>query len=242
MNTRFFILVFVVTLWLTLFSSCNSQQHNEDLKSTLKHYNICLIIDGTDLITGESGIPKLKKGDIIELANTLSCKGVGSLYVGYIDSNADNNAWAIFEWSDTPPIYPGPKPSHEQIKKYSTKIDAYDTAKKKYDDKLSSTLEAFEHDCDNIFNMAYSNEVARQKYGSDINGAVNIAVKFLKSDEVSKSHIILISDGVDNVHKELASIPASIELLIVNTNAAKHQFEQAKEFVTLKQVTNYILK
>jgi len=55
-------------------------------------------------------------------------------------------------------------------------------------------------------------------------------------------YIILVSDGCDNVGKELAELTQGTEILLVNSNVAKHQYGNliSREFVTLDQAINYI--
>ena len=84
----------------------------------------------------------------------------------------------------------------------------------------------------------------KKKKGSDVNGAINKASKLLRAStqEGVHSYIILVSDGCDNVGKELNKFDTNTELTIVNSTTIKHQYQEyvSKEYVTLKQVYNYI--
>ena len=88
--------------------------------------------------------------------------------------------------------------------------------------------------------------MAKQKNGSDVNGAINQAIRVLQASEdgSSTSYIILVSDGCDNVGKELQPIPDNTELIVVNTNVTKHQYGDlvSREFVNLQQAMKYIFK
>lgn len=93
---------------------------------------------------------------------------------------------------------------------------------------------------------AYSEKVAKARNGSDINGALNQALRLL-SPNAKKSDvniILLISDGVDNGGKALSDKPENIEIILLNDNVAKHSYGEFidNEFVTLNQAINHIFK
>ena len=130
------------------------------------------------------------------------------------------------------------------IEEYREITKQYQKDSLSYSSSLVDAIGTLSRDCERICNIAYSDEVAKQKNGSDVNGAINQAIRLLRANEQQSdySYIILVSDGCDNVGKELAFFPQSAQLLLVNSNVAKHQYDDIveREFVTLSQASNYI--
>lgn len=230
---------------MTVMSSCGSgESKQKDEPQTINRYNICLVLDGTDRLTNENGVPQISSSEVVKLAKTLAKNGVGSFYLSYVDANCDNNKVAIFDWHKESPIVPGRRPTYMKMSEYKEITKKYQTDSLSYSSGLVDAIGMFSRDCERICNIAYSDEVAKQKNGSDVNGTINQAIRLLRANEQQSdySYIILVSDGCDNVGKELTFFPQSTELLIVNSNVAKHQYEDIveREFVTLDQVSNYI--
>lgn len=240
-----YLLITKVMMFITILQSCNStSKESHDVIQDDKHYNICLVLDGTDRLTEENCVPQLAADEILNFAKTISERGKGFLYVAYIDKNCDNNHIAAFEWMEDKPIYHGEKPGYMKMVDYKKQEKADVDKKEAYDCRLTNALGEFSSECLAIVESAYSDAVALQKNGSDVTGAINQANKLLRAStqEGIKSYIILVSDGCDNVGKELDKIDTNTELIIVNSNTAKHQYQEyvSKEYVTLKQVYNYI--
>lgn len=213
------------------------------MNSTPKYYNICLVLDGTDVETHQNSIPVITTNDILEFAAKMTQSGLGTLYVGYIDSNVDNNnSVAIFDWKYTYPIEPDTKPSYMKNSDYTKLKSNYERGMKEWEHKKDSLLSIFEKDCSMICKTAYSSEVAKQKQGSDIYGALNLSFRMLNASERQggRNIIVMVSDGVDNVNKPLNEIPSTTEIYIVNGNVAKHNFKTTREFVTMKQVEDHL--
>jgi len=241
-NYQLWTILFVISVFLT---SCNAlASAQQDAPTHQKQYNICLVLDGTDRLSEENGVPCVPYEEMVNLANTLTEKGTGNLYVSYVDNNCDNNRVAVFEWSEMKPSAPGNKPDYMKMAKYNELVSAYEEAQGKYSSHLEESIRAFSHDCSCIEKMAYSDVVAHQKKGSDVNGAINQADRLLRASAHGDNHpyIILVSDGCDNVGKELAELTQGTEILLVNSNVAKHQYGNliSREFVTLDQAINYI--
>ena len=112
-----------------------------------------------------------------------------------------------------------------KMSEYKEMTKTYKTDSLSYSSSLVDAVGMFSRDCERICNIAYSDEVAKQKNGSDVNGAINQAIRLLRANEQQSdySYIILVSDGCDNVGKELAFFPQSTQLLLINSNVAKHQ-------------------
>lgn len=230
---------------MTLFQSCSVIPEESTSKTQdVNHYNICLILDGTDRLSEENGVPVVTSEEINKLANTLSDKGVGNLYVSYVDKNCDNNHVAIFEWQEEKPALLGEKPGYMKMTKYKELQEATNKKDNEYKKRMEEALEAFAAESDAIVASAYSDEVAKQKKGSDVNGAINKANRLLRASNIDSecSYIILVSDGCDNVGNTLLDFPPNAELVIVNSNVSKHQYGGLvfHEFVTLKQAIKYI--
>lgn len=236
----------IMIAMMTVMSSCGSveSKQKKDEPQTINRYNICLVLDGTDRLTNENGVPQISSSEVVKLAKTLAKNGVGSFYLSYVDANCDNNKVAIFDWHKKHPIEPGIKPGYMKMSEYKEMTKTYKTDSLSYSSSLVDAVGMFSRYCERICNIAYSDEVAKQKNGSDVNGAINQAIRLLRANEQQSdySYIILVSDGCDNVGKELTFFPQSTELLIVNSNVAKHLYEDIveREFVTLYQVSNYI--
>ncbi len=235
----------MVVIVMTSIQSCNSSSKETlDSFQNDKQYNICLILDGTDRLTEENSVPELSSDEISNLAQTITERGKGFLYVTYIDKDCDNNHIAIFEWQEDKPLSHGEKPGYMKMVDYKKQEKAYNDEKESYDCHLTDAISKFSNECMSILESAYSDAVALQRNGSDVNGAINKASKLLRAStrEGVHSYIILVSDGCDNVGKELYNLDAHTELIIVNSNVTKHQYQEyvSKEYVTLKQVFNYI--
>ena len=229
---------------MLLFVSCTETSRDKEQESN--RYNICLVLDGSDRISKQNCIPQVSVEQILEIAQILTSNGTGSFYVCYVDGNCDNNTVALFEWQHEKPtkLRIEDKPSYMKMAEYKKLAAKYYIDSLTYSSGLANTIEKFTKDCEKICRMAYSNEVAKQKNGSDVNGAINQAIRLLRASEhqTDFSYIVLVSDGCDNIGKDLTPIPESTKLFTVNTNVAKHQYGElvSKEFVTLKQATNYI--
>lgn len=239
------LLITMVMVVMTLLQSCNSSSKEaQDVIQNDKQYNICLILDGTDRLTEENSVPELSSDEISNLAQKITEKGKGYFYVTYVDKDCDNNHMAFFEWQEDKPLCQGEKPGYMKMVDYKKQEKEFNETKESYDSRLTDAIEVFSNECMTILEFAYSDAVALQRNGSDVNGAINKAGKLLRAStqEGGHSYIILVSDGCDNVGKELYKLDANTELIIVNSNVAKHQYQEyvSKEFVTLKQVFNYI--
>ena len=232
---------------LTLLPACESiTKPVQGSMMSKKQFNICLVLDGTDHLSKQNGVPSITNDELIRVAETLSNKGIGCLYVSYVDKDCDNNQVAIFEWMEERPQAPGDKPGYMKMKEYNRLEEQYKDDKAAYDLLLSDALREFSQDCSVVSEAAYSDAVAHQKRGSDVNGAINQAGRLLRASKngADISFIILVSDGCDNVGKGLLQLPQSTELFIVNSNVSKHQYNEliSNEFVTLQQAVNYIFK
>lgn len=240
-----YLLIIKVMIVMTIIQSCNlSSKETQDVIQSDKQYNICLVLDGTDRLTEENSVPKPSVDEILSFAKAISEKGKGSLYVTYIDKDCDNNHIAIYEWMEDKPMNHGEKPGYMKMADYQKQEKADNEQKEAYDCSLTDALSKFSDECTTIIEAAYSDVVALQKKGSDVNGAINKANKLLRASaqEGVSSCIILISDGCDNVGKDLNKLDTNTELIMVNSNVTKHQYQEyvSKEYVTLKQVYNYI--
>ncbi len=217
---------------------------NSDSVQDCYSYNICLVLDGSDRLSNQNEVPQVSTEEIVGFAKSLAEKGRGSLYVSFVDNNCDNNKVAVFEWDMEKPSTLERKPGYMKASEYAEIEDANRQKHQEYSQALVNSIEYFSRDCSRITGMAYSDEVARQKNGSDVNGALNQAIRLLRAKEEQSdfSYIVLVSDGCDNVGKELTYFPQSTELLIVNSSVTQHPYGDivSREFVTLKQALSYI--
>ena len=230
---------------MTVLQSCSAVADETQSKfQKTNRYNICLIIDGTDRLCNQNEVPYVSVAEMDSLASFICRNGQGTLYVSYVDTDCDNNKVAIFEQFAVRPSNIGPKPDYVQVSKYNKEKEQCRKEQDAYERKKEETINQFSSECDFIVSAAYSNSVARQQNGSDVNGAINKAIRLLRASEQEdgQSFIILVSDGCDNVGKHLHSLPNGVELLMVNSNVSKHQYGDivSKEFVSLKQAQKYI--
>jgi len=237
----------IVMSVLLLLQSCGSvTDESVSADSECKYYNVCIILDGTDRLSQSNSVPRIEIDEIVKFARTISEKGKGSLYVGYVDKNCDNNSVAMFEWNQDRPSEIGKKPDCMTVKEYEKQKHFSDSTADAYRSSIDAAIMNNRTEIASIQELAYSDFVAQQSRGSDVNGAINQAIRLLRASygDFEKSYIVLVSDGVDNVGKALNTLPDSIELLIVNANDSKHQYGDlvSKEFVTLTQAFNYIFK
>lgn len=237
--------VIMVTIFITLLQSCNTMiKEDQGVPQDNNFYNLCLILDGTDRLAEQNGVPEVTIEEIMEITECVSEKGKGTLYVSYVDNNCDNNHVAIYEWLEDKPLSHGEKSGYMKMSEYK-KLEKADVDKQEaYNHRLTDALEEFSRKCLIVRDLAYSDAVALQKNGSDVNGAINQAIKLLRASaqEGIHSYIILVSDGCDNVGKEQEELSPGTELIIVNSNVLKHQYQKivSREFVTLRQAINYI--
>ena len=234
----------ILIAFSTVLSGCVNLESEHDKTTILaKRLNICVILDGTDRLCNQAGVPIVSSDEIVEFAKMLANNGVGSFYLSYVDNNCDNNRVAVFEWDMKKPTEIGRKPGHVKVAEYDAMKSANKMEMAAYSEALNNAVELFARDCETICKSAYSDIVAKQKNGSDVTGAINQAIRLLRAnqEESDFSSIILVSDGCDNVGKQLDDLQSS-KLFIVNSNVSKHQYADivSKEFVTLRQSFNYI--
>lgn len=239
------LLLIMATAIMIVLQSCGAiaDEKQSELQKTT-YYNICLIIDGTDRLCNQNDVPYVSVAEMESLASFICKNGLGTLYVSYVDKDCDNNKIAIFEQNDIRPSDIGRKAGYVQISKYNKEKEQRQKDQDAYDRKEAETINQFSSECDLIVSAAYSNSVAKQQKGSDVNGAINKAIRLLCASEQQdgQSFIILVSDGCDNVGKQLHSLPNDVKLLLVNSNVSKHHYEDivSKEFASLKQAQKYI--
>lgn len=233
----------IVFASVMMISSCGNTDSINENSIPAKSYNICILLDGTDRISNQAGVPVVSPDEIVEFAKMFANNGGGSLYLGYIDDNCDNNKVAVFEWNEKKPVEIGKKPGYMKVAEYNKLKASNDSTIIAYRTALDSAITEFSHNCETICESAYSETVAKHKKGSDVTGAINQAIRLLRAnqDKYDFSYIILVSDGLDNVGKQLDDLQSS-KLFIVNSNVSMHQYADiiSKEFVTLKQSFNYI--
>ena len=242
MKKRNFLVILIT--FAAIVTSCASMESNQsDSNASISHYNLCLILDGTDRLSNQAGVPIVSSDEIVEFVKMFANNGTGSFYLSYVDNNCDNNRVAVFEWDMKKPTEIGRKPGHVKVAEYDAMKSANEMEMAAYSEALNDALELFAKECETICKSAYSDIVAKQKNGSDVTGAINQAIRLLKAnqEESDFSSIILVSDGCDNVGKQLDDLQSS-KLFIVNSNVSKHQYADivSKEFVTLRQSFNYI--
>lgn len=225
-----------------VLSSCHSSAPSSDVQNTdpAKH-NICLIIDGTDRLTHESCFPLLSTDQIVAVAQKIADHGVGTLYVSYIDEKSVNNAFSVFAWDKERPDPLPQKPETMPTEVYKRRVQEHDALMDEYVTELESAVARFSTDTKGIVALAYSDAVAGKSKASDVNGAINRAVRMLKaeSDDVPVSYIVVVSDLCDNIGCSLEDIPDGMELVVINTNINSLDVI-SKQCPTFDQAIKYI--
>ena len=105
--------IIIAMMTMSSCGSAESKQSNET--QTIDRNNICLVLNGTDRLTNENGVPQISSSEVVELAKMLVNKGVGNLYLSYVDANCDNNKVAIFDWHKKRPIGLEAKPGYMKM-------------------------------------------------------------------------------------------------------------------------------
>jgi len=95
---KFIELAIIIAIMTAAMPSCNSMETKQgDETKTINRYNICLVLDGTDRLTNENGVPQISSSEVVELAKMLENKSVKNLYLSYVDANCDKNKVDIFD-------------------------------------------------------------------------------------------------------------------------------------------------
>jgi len=238
---NFFSITMVISI---MFLSCKTEFQKEEAQE-IQHINIALVLDGSDVMTQENSIPIVSVEEMADWAKAISTNGMGAISVTYVDSDVDNNgAPAIFSWREEPPSELGKKPNSESVSAWRRKKSENESKKKDYERSLAAASSKFQKECEDIHRKAYNELVYSPKKGSDINGAINQAYHVLlaSKEEGDRCYMVLVSDGIDNRGKELSPISPEIEVILVCSNASRHQYGSlvTKEFATLEQAKRYI--
>ena len=227
----------------SFFVSCHTTTDTTESAKTEKVYNVAVILDGTDRIQNSNAISQVSTAELTDLARKIADNGTGSLFVSYVDRDCSNNYFALFEIDEEKPQAPGKKKEHVMQSNYDQQMRKYKDAIETYDEKFTQALERFSCSCDKIVTAAYSNEVATEKNGSDVKGALSKALRAIAAyDKAETSHIILVSDCIHNAKDiEIEDIPDSVELISVNTNDGG-DFKDliTKQCLTFSQIANYL--
>lgn len=101
-------LITVAVFAMAFLQGCGSLPEESLKKAGTSRHNICLILDGTDRLCEQAGVPIVTVSEMTSLADVLS-EGVGTLYVGYVDDNCDNNRVVLFDWDQEKPSAPSEK-------------------------------------------------------------------------------------------------------------------------------------
>lgn len=241
-----FNLLLILSTMLAI-TSCTATESSEVVDSPITRYNIVVVLDGTDRLQAENVVPMVGQDEALVMASQMLESGVGTMYFTYVDNNSDNNKSAILDFDDNEPKKPEPRPSYVPVSEYRAHtLEPFEKDSIRYENSKALHMHAFERDCALIVEQAYSDVVATNKRGSDVIGAINQAYRLLKPNmtEANRNIIILVSDGVDNVGKELQPKPKGVELYLVNGTVSKHSLGDMvdNEFVTINQIINHIFK
>lgn len=226
-----------------IFASCQPTTDSAESANSEKVYNVAVILDGTDRLTNSNAISQISTAELTDLARKIAENGTGSLFVTYVDRDCSNNHFALFEIWELKPKEPGTKKEYVTKNSYDKLVQEYDAAALEYQQMLADALDRFSYSCEKVTKAAYSDQTASEKYGSDVYGAVNKALKATGvNDKAKTSHIVLVSDCIHNAKTTaLAEVPDCVELIAVNTNDKDNLGELiSKRFLTFDQVLNFL--
>lgn len=239
-------LLILSVLVVSIVSCSTTGVYESNNTDPIKRYNIVIVLDGTDRLAEENCVPILQPEDIMSIANMMTKNGIGTIYVSWVDDNSDNNQAAVLEYDLTAPNPIPQRPNYVPVSKYNAQIEQYKSDSVIWANAKTRIEDSFRLDCNRVITSAYTEKVAKTSKGSDVNGSLNQALRLLSPNakDSDVNIILLISDGVDNVGKELAGKPEDIEILLVNGNATKHSYGEfiVNEFATLNQAINHIFK
>ena len=222
----------VIILSITLLTTISCHNTTEQVPTNEHFFNICLIIDGTDRIDKQQSIPDVDIDFVMDLAEKIQRKGGGIFWFTYISENSEKNPNAFLRVYNAPTC-----PKQERKKDYETPSEyakKNDLIKAKFiSDSITfekgkaERFSKFRGNVQEILKMAYSDRVAKNKKGSDVHGAINLGIKLLQSYlHAPTSHLILVSDLIDNVGTELGAIPDDITVICVNQSFSRHKLDR----------------
>ena len=236
---------------LVATTGCASSKEEKSLEKEPVFFNICLILDGTDRVDKQQAIPEIDFSFVMSLVDKIQRSGEGTLWLSWVDDNSENNTNAYLKIVSAPiQTQLEPKKDWEIRTEYNKKVkeanEQFKSDSIEFEKAKSERIFVFQKEVQEVIRIAYSDKVAKNRKGSDIHGAINLGVRLLKSVpyyNVSHNHLILVSDLVDNVGKELISpIPDNITIISVNQSFSKHQLEGIieKELASLEQIYSII--
>lgn len=235
----------IVSVLLAIVS-CTTSNPSDVIDSPIQRYNVVIVLDGTDRLQCENVVPVIGQAELDSISAKMLKLGIGTIYVTFVDNNSDNNQTAILDFDQIEPEKLAPRPSYVPVSEYRKQYEKYRNDSTAYENNKHIVLSSFKENCTAILEQAYSEKVATNKRGSDVFGAINQAYRLQKPNMSSadKNIIILISDGVDNVGKELQPKPEGVELYLVNGTVSKHPLDEIvdQEYVTINQVIKHAFK
>jgi len=239
---------FVSAVLMTI--SCQNTPESIPAKEPV-FYNICLILDGTDRLDKQQAIPTVDIDFVMLLAEKIQHYGEGTLWLSWIDDNSENNSNANLILSPAPVRSQlAPKKDYETRSEYSKRVNELNQKfiadSVEFERSRLERLSKFRGEALEVIKIAYSERVARNRRGSDINGAINLGGRLIQSNpnaNVSVNHLILVSDLVDNVGKSIEVVLDNITITSVNQSFSKHSLGSVvqRELASLDQI-DYIFK
>lgn len=218
------------------------------VETKVANFEITLFVDGTDKIHRECAVPFVDVNFIADLVNKIQKNGQGRLWIGYIDNDNQNNRIAYLEINQAPHAIEitGKKRSEtssEYQERYNMETMRIKKDSSEFERSNSQKLSVFLKEVQEIIKIAYSDKVAKSKTGSDVIGAINSGTRLLSiiNNSTAKQYIILVSDGVDNVGKELHEVPDNLKVILVNNSGSKSQLKtKITELDNLTRLEDFI--
>ena len=235
-----------------LVTGCGYSRDERSPEKESASYNICLIIDGTDRLDKQQSIPEVGIDFVMELAEKIQSSGEGTLWLSWVDDNSENNSNAYLKILSAPVrMVSDKKMDYETRIEYTKRVnmanEKFISDSIEFEKGKTARFSKFRDDVQSLLRLAYSEQVARNRKGSDINGAINLGIRLLNSIpkfDVCENHLILVSDLVDNVGKSIVPDTDNISITSVNRSFSKHNLGGlvTKELGSLDQIFEYIFQ
>jgi hypothetical protein len=237
-------MVFFSVLAIVLTALLTGTSSNNVVKPVPNIFSAIILLDGTDRLHGQSSTPSVDIEYLLNLVAKIQEKGKGELFLSFIDDDCANNGHAYLNILQAPK---SPLTNYPKKKDYVTQAEYNrekgEKTKAFVNDSIAfaNRLSSFKRKAQEIIQAAYSDQVAKNSRGSDINGGINLGVKLLSISKAPIAYLILVSDGVDNVGKPMVNIPDNIQILLVNHSVSPHQLKLKAELGNLEQLEDFIV-
>ena len=222
-------------------------------------HNACFVIfDPSGSGASSYLVPRLDSEYIASVIAEIRNAGDGEVWVTYIDKESMNNPVLYFQVSEklqkpVEPVRHGGEAMRvfsERYAQYEADLEKYDKAFHNHETAYQDRLKDFLDECEGMITQAYA-PILKSEDWSDVIGSLNTAVRTFKTvpaDSVNIRSVLLLSDGVQSLpkgksSKTLETIPADIQVIIVNSGGSPHVLDnRATEVENLERALKLAIK